>query len=162
MESDPRQWIQTLRQSHDRLAGIVAKLSPEQVSGIKTDPRTDLYSTGVLLYELCVGSRPFIAADPFQILAMHRDAPPVPPRTAAPARGLSEALERVILRALAKNPDERFIDAAEFLAALDDTPEGKRARAGTGGGRQRLVRYAVVAAIIVLATLAVAAATHLR
>ncbi|HEY2748662.1 MAG TPA: serine/threonine-protein kinase [Polyangia bacterium] len=142
--------------------GTPSYMSPEQTRGIKTDPRTDLYSTGVLLYELAVGFRPFVGSEPFEILQKHRDEPPVPPRTAAAGRGISEALERVIVRALAKNPDDRFADAAEFLAALDATPEGERRRAGKGAGRRRAVRYAVVAAIIVLASLAIAAATHLR
>jgi eukaryotic-like serine/threonine-protein kinase len=142
--------------------GTPSYMSPEQTRGIKTDPRTDLYSTGVLLYELCVGFRPFVGRDAFEILQKHRDEPPVPPRMAAAGRNISEPLERVILRALAKNPDERFADAAEFVAALDATPEGQRARAGNAGKHRRTVRYAVVAAIILLASLAVAAATHLR
>ncbi len=142
--------------------GTPSYMSPEQAQGIKTDPRTDLPS-GVLLYELCVGFRPFVASDPFELLRKHRDEPPIPPRTAAAGRGISEALERVILRALAKNPDERFDDAAAFLAALEATPEGQRARAGgaVGGGRRRALRYGVVAAVILLASLAIVAVSRL-
>ena len=63
----------------------VARADP----GIKTDPRTDLYSTGVMLYELCVGFKPFVAAEPFELLRKHRDEPPIPPRMAAAGRGIS-------------------------------------------------------------------------
>jgi eukaryotic-like serine/threonine-protein kinase len=143
--------------------GTPSYMSPEQANGIKTDPRTDLYAAGVILYELCAGFRPFVASEAFAILQMHRDEPPIPPRTAAAGRGISEALDRVILRALAKSPDERFADAAAFVAALDETPEGQSARAGSGaGGRGRLIRYAVVGAIILLASLAIVAATRLH
>ena len=141
--------------------GTPSYMSPEQVHGFKTDPRTDLYSTGVLLYELCVGVRPFAAAEAFELLRMHRDDPPPPPRTAAIGRQISEPLERVILQALAKNPDERYPDAAAFIAALDATPEGREGRGGAAR-RKKLVRYGVVAAIIVLASAAIAVATHLR
>jgi serine/threonine-protein kinase len=142
--------------------GTPSYMSPEQTRGIKTDPRTDLYSVGVLLYELCVGFRPFVASEPFELLRMHRDEPPVPPRTAMPSRGISEALEGVILKALTKDPEARFQDAAELVAALDATPEGRQRRSGDGGGRRHTLRYAVVAAIILLASLAIVAATRLH
>jgi serine/threonine-protein kinase len=143
--------------------GTPSYMSPEQTMGIKTDPRTDLYATGVILYELCAGFRPFVAAEAFELLRMHREEPPVSPRLAAAGRGISEALDQVILRALSKNPDDRFPDAAAFVAALDETPEGKRSRPGSGaGGRKRMIRYAVVGALILLASLAIAAATHLH
>jgi serine/threonine-protein kinase len=153
-----------LSQSNANLVpGTPSYMSPEQTHGIKTDPRTDLYATGVLLYELSVGFRPFVASEAFELLRKHRDEPPIPPRMAAAGRGISEALERVILRALAKSPDERFQDAAAFVAALDETPEGRRAQAGGGaGGRRRLIGYGVVAAVILLASLAIAAASRLH
>src|SRR5262245_26960793 len=113
----------TLTERHI-VAGTPSYMSPEQASGTKTDLRTDIYSTGVMLYELCVGKKPFQSDDVMQVLAMHLHQPPPPPRQAAPRRRISPALERVILRALSKDRDARFEDARAFLQALDATPEG--------------------------------------
>src|SRR5205085_7397407 len=112
----------TLTERHI-VAGTPSYMSPEQASGQKTDLRTDLYSTGVMLYELTVGKKPFQSDDIMQVLAMHINQEPPPPRKRAPGRKISQPLEKVILRALAKNRDERYQDAGEFLAALDATPE---------------------------------------
>jgi eukaryotic-like serine/threonine-protein kinase len=126
----------------DIVPGTPSYMSPEQAQGIKTDHRTDLYSAGVMLYEMCVGFKPFAAPDAYTMLQKHVHEEPIPPKMAAAGRGISDALDKVILRALAKNRDERFVDAAEFVAALDTTPEGRRASSGHG----RTLRYAVVAA----------------
>jgi hypothetical protein len=88
------------------------------------DHRTDLYSAGVILYGLCAGKKPFDAPDELEVLRMHLRTPPVPPRKAAPDRGISAALEKVILRALEKERDNRFYHAEEMLQALRATPEG--------------------------------------
>ena len=142
----------------DLVPGTPSYMSPEQAQGVKTDPRTDLYSTGVMLYELCVGFKPFVAADPFKVLQKHLHEAPVPPRVAAAGRGISEALERVILRALAKDRDARFANAAEFQAALEATPEGRKAlRVHTAGSRRRAWVYGLAAAAL-LAALGLAAA----
>ena len=109
------------------VAGTPSYMSPEQSAGQKTDLRTDIYSAAVMLYELSVGKKPFWAQDVMQILSMHIHKPPPKPREVAPVRGISEALERVILRGLAKDRNERFVDAAQFLGALDATPEGEEA-----------------------------------
>jgi serine/threonine-protein kinase len=131
--------------------GTPSYMSPEQAQGIKSDPRTDLYAAGVILYEMAVGFRPFVASEPYELLEMHINAPPVPPRVAAPGRGISEGLERVMLRALAKLPDERFTDAGEMARALAATPEGRSL--GGGGSRRALVYGAAAAAIVLLSTL---------
>ena len=133
-------------------------MSPEQARGIKTDLRTDIYSAGVMLYELCVGTKPFASEDLASLLAMHADLSPVPPRMAAPAARISEPLERVILRALAKDREERFPDAPSFLAALEATPEGGEAvRARTTfAGRtrpRRALRYSLGVGALLLAML---------
>ncbi len=107
------------------VAGTPSYMSPEQALGKKTDLRSDIYSAGVVLYVLCTGKRPFVAADTTALLRMQVDDPPPPPRRAAPAKRISEGLERVILRALEKRPGDRFQDVTEFLAALDDTTEGQ-------------------------------------
>jgi serine/threonine-protein kinase len=143
--------INDARQSQSNaniVPGTPSYMSPEQAQGIKTDPRTDLYAAGVILYELCVGFRPFVAADSFELLEKHVHEPPVPPRVAAPGRGISDGLERVILRALAKPLDERYADADEMVRAIDATPEG-RSRQG-GLARRALIYGAAAAAFLML------------
>jgi serine/threonine-protein kinase len=131
--------------------GTPAYMSPEQAQGIKTDQRTDLYAAGLILYELCVGFRPFVAAGPFELLKLQISEPPVRPRLAAPARRISDALEAVILRALEKDRAARFANSADFEAALRATPEGRKAG---GGGWVR--RWGVVVAVaVVLAAIGV-------
>ena len=106
--------------------GTPGYMSPEQAQGNALDQRTDLYSLGVLLFEMVVGRKPFRATSPVVLLRMQIDDPPPKPRQAAPLAGISAELDRVILKALEKDPASRFRSAAEFAAALDATPEGSR------------------------------------
>jgi TPR repeat protein len=95
--------------------GTVAYMAPEQSQpGREVDARADLYSTGVVLYELVAGRLPFDSDDWLQVLAMHRDTPPPP----IGVEGVPAALKAVIARALAKDPSARFASAAEMRAAL--------------------------------------------
>jgi tRNA A-37 threonylcarbamoyl transferase component Bud32 len=107
------------------VAGTPSYMSPEQARGGKTDLRTDIYSAGVMLYVLATGKRPFVADGPTQLLQMQIHDAPTPPRMMAPQKRISDGLERVILRALEKRPQDRFQSVAEFVAAIDDTPEGQ-------------------------------------
>ena len=107
------------------IAGTPSYMSPEQALGKKTDLRTDIYSAGVMLYVLATGKRPFAADGATKLLQMQVNEPPPPPRKTAPQKRISEALERVILRALEKRPADRFQNVTEFVAALDETPEGQ-------------------------------------
>jgi serine/threonine-protein kinase len=150
-----------LSQSNAMLVpGTPSYMSPEQSQGEKTDLRTDLYSTGVILYELCVGFKPFVAGDTAEMLQKQIHEAPIPPRQAAIGRRISEPLEKVILRALQKSRDARFADAAEFQQALDATPEGRAATNTAGSGRR--LKYALVIAAVVLATAGAAAMLLLR
>jgi eukaryotic-like serine/threonine-protein kinase len=101
--------------------GTPGYLSPEQASGKPADARSDLYALAVMLYELVVGRRPFMHADPLDVVRDHLSTPPVPPRS----RGakISDALEAAILRGLQKSPNDRFATAEEFSAALAKVPE---------------------------------------
>lgn len=93
-------------------------MAPEQAEDIDIDGRADIYSLGVVLYELLTGQPPFQAKTPLAVVMMHvRDPLPLP-RTLNP--DIPEAMERVIVRALAKNPDERFQTAGEMEQALKD------------------------------------------
>jgi tRNA A-37 threonylcarbamoyl transferase component Bud32 len=102
--------------------GTPLYMSPEQASGSPADHRTDIYSTGVILYELLTGRVPFKADSAVQVLSAHIATNPPPPSSVAPERNISPALEAVILRALAKQADERQASmqalAEELRAAI--------------------------------------------
>jgi protein kinase-like protein len=95
--------------------GTPQYMSPEQVTTSKVDGRSDLYSAGIVCYEVFCGRPPFeaTAADgPFTLFAKHVQAPPPPPTVIRP--GLDPMLEAVILKSLAKRPEDRYQTGAEF------------------------------------------------
>jgi len=105
--------------SSDMIMGTPQYISPEQAMGKSDlDQRTDLYSFGVMLYEMVVGKVPFNADTPFSIIHDHIFSPLPLPRTVNP--NVSEAVERVLLKALAKERDDRFEDAAQLVSAFKD------------------------------------------
>lgn len=98
------------------ILGSPAYMSPEQGRGERVDARSDIYSLGIVLYELLIGQVPFDADTPFAIVIKHSTAPLPPPRGLRP--DLPASVEQVLLKALAKDPAARFQDAAAFGAAL--------------------------------------------
>ncbi|GAB4442979.1 MAG: serine/threonine-protein kinase [Chloroflexi bacterium OHK40] len=98
------------------ILGSPAYMAPEQGRGERADARSDIYALGVVLYELITGRVPFDADTPFAIVIKHSQAPLPPPRSFRP--DLPEQLERVLLKALAKEPADRFQDAGAFGAAV--------------------------------------------
>lgn len=92
-------------------------LSPEQAQGRPLDGRSDLYSLGITLYKAATGDLPFKSKDWYELARMHVEEAPAPPRIAHP--DLSRKLERIILRLLAKHPDDRPATADELLAELE-------------------------------------------
>jgi Tol biopolymer transport system component len=96
--------------------GTPAYMSPEQALGRPTDPRSDVYSLGILLFELGVGRLPFPAQTITEAIRYHTQAAPPPPRSLRP--DLPVSLEQVILKALEKDPARRFASAAELAGAL--------------------------------------------
>jgi len=97
------------------MVGTPAYMSPEQVLGQKVDQRSDIYSLGIILYQMVTGREPFEADTPLAVALKHANEPLPLPSTVKP--GVAPAIERVILKALAKSPDDRFATAADFLAA---------------------------------------------
>ncbi|HEY6116529.1 MAG TPA: serine/threonine-protein kinase [Candidatus Dormibacteraeota bacterium] len=99
--------------------GTPQYMSPEQVSSSKVDGRSDLYSTGIVFYELVVGQPPFTASEadgPFTLMAKHVQAPPKPPSVFKP--GLNPELEAVILKSISKRPEDRYQSGADFDEAM--------------------------------------------
>ncbi len=97
-------------------------ISPEQVIGqVTLDGRSDIYSVGVLLYQTLSGKMPFEGLSDFEVLKAQVSSEPQPPSTVNPA--ISPELDRIVLAALKKNPDERFPTARDFRAALAAVPQ---------------------------------------
>ncbi len=99
--------------------GTPEYLSPEQARGADLTPASDIYSLGAMLYELACGVPVFTGPTPLSVVSKHLTDLPVPPHERAPAVKISPAFEAVLLKALAKDPAERFHSADEMRAALE-------------------------------------------
>jgi serine/threonine-protein kinase len=110
--------------------GTPEYISPEMAMGVPVDARADLYSVAVVLFHMVTGRLPFAAKDLRALLRAHVDSPPPRPSAVAPEAKVPAALEQVILRALAKLPEERYESAAEMREALAsvDLPRPARRR----------------------------------
>ncbi|HEY2012500.1 MAG TPA: protein kinase, partial [Bryobacteraceae bacterium] len=134
-------------------AGSPLYVSPEQALGTgAVDARTDVYSCGVVLYELVTGRLPFTGESAFALISAHRSVAPRPPAEWNP--GIGSGLNRVILRALEKDPDRRFASAAEFHTALERAlkPEIVVVRTPPGTPRFRNWTFAAAGIFTLLAT----------
>ena len=136
------------------LVGTPAYMSPEQAAGRRVDARTDQYSLGVVLYEMTTGRVPFSGESPTAVMVQHLQEPPPAPRLVNP--DLPPAVEAVVLRALAKDPDARFASAGEmaraFVAAvpeMDATIPAAAAGAGTAVGVPATVGVPAAATVAV-------------
>lgn len=116
------------------ILGTVTYLSPEQGRGEEPDQRSDLYGLGVVLYELTVGRPPFTGETQIATAMMHVKDPP--PALRSIAAGVPKWLETTIMKALAKDPDERFASAEEMANALGspDRGNGRTAAFPVGAG----------------------------
>jgi serine/threonine-protein kinase len=143
--------------------GTAAYMSPEQAMGEPLGPGSDLYSLGVVLYEMLTGSLPYDAETPIGIAVKHVNDPPCAPREANPS--VPEDLDAVVLRLLSKDPRDRYGSAGELILALHNlrparpvsppqqhpgaTPEPRRRRRTTGGTAVR-VAAALLPAVTLL------------
>ena len=105
-----------------QIIGTAAYFSPEQAKGESVDARTDLYSTGVVLYEMLTARQPFRGDSPVAVAYQHVSETPVPPSEVN--EDLPRSLDAVVLRALAKDPYQRFPDSGSFRAALHAVTSG--------------------------------------
>lgn len=105
------------------IIGTASYFSPEQAKGEPVDARADLYSAGVVLYELLTGRPPFRGESPVAVAYQHVSEQPAPPSEVVET--IPRAWDAVVLRALAKDPFQRFQDAASFREALDAARDGR-------------------------------------
>jgi len=107
------------------MVGTPAYMSPEQVQGHKVDRRTDIFSAGIILYQFLTGQKPFVGEGAWTVAKkIILDDPPVPSSLNV---GISPEFDRVVAKALAKNPEQRFATARDFARALRRVSEGKPA-----------------------------------
>ena len=121
-ESGDAQKEQKLTQQ-GMVLGTPPYMSPEQFTGKALDSRSDIYSLGVMAYEMLVGKLPFEADTPWQWATQHMSVQPTPFEVSAPSRDLPMGMRQAILKALSKDRDQRQTSAREFFAEL------------SGGGR---------------------------
>jgi serine/threonine-protein kinase len=145
------------------IVGTASVMAPEQVEQRPVDERTDIYAAGIMLYEMVVGHKPFQHADIQRLMRMHVEEKPVPPRKLLGPAALAPAIDAAIMRALAKDPRDRFQSAHEMAEALTDAwaepPDALAFPRARPPARRRARRYApllvAAALLIAIAVLAV-------
>ena len=111
----------------DVVCGTPQYMAPEQATGSQLDARCDLYAVGVILYQMATGHLPFDGQNSMEVLTRHVNELPVPPRQRQPDAPISEAMERLILRALEKDPAMRPQTAEEFRQLILEVPKAGHA-----------------------------------
>ena len=141
--------------------GTPQYMSPEQVSSSKVDGRSDLYSAGIIFYELVAGQPPFTASEadgPFTLMAKHVQAPPKPPSVHRP--GLDLGLEEVILKSISKRPEDRFQTGQEFDDAISSAADrlfpGWRRSLEPGADLSKMVPGAATPAMVAATPIGIA------
>src|SRR6266545_2213846 len=140
--------------------GTPSYVAPEQALGGGVDPRADLYSLSIVLYEMIAGRPPFRADDTVKLLTMHLSAPVPPIAEVAPGVEVPAAVEEVIRVGLAKEPANRHASASTYLAAVDALiagpadaaaapAGGSMAAAGRRAGTRRLAAVAALLALVI-------------
>ncbi len=130
---DPAQSAQAPRQRRLTKTGMIfgtpEYMAPEQARGQDVDQRSDIYAAGIILYELLTGAVPFLGESFLDVLNKHTMAQVPPMSEANPGVEVSRELQRVVYKALEKQPDDRFPTMKELSHAVLRTPEGRAVRA---------------------------------
>jgi hypothetical protein len=129
----------------NRVFGTASYMSPEQAMGERVGPESDLYSLGVVLYEMLTGTVPFEAEGPLATAMKHVTEDPIPLRKRNPY--VPEAMEAVVMGLLAKNPENRYGSAAELVEGLRRSLEGVPQAFAGAAGYSETVRSPAVAAV---------------
>ena len=108
-------------------------MAPERFTAGRIDRRADIYALGCLFYEMLTGSKPFAGGEYPALLYKHLNAEP--PKPSAARTGVPAALDAVVARSMAKNPESRFASAGELAAAAEDALDGSAARPSLRQGR---------------------------
>ena len=103
--------------------GTAKAISPEQARGREPDARSDIYAFGTLMYEVLTGRPPFVGDSAIDVIAGHLGSTPEAPSKHARKGWISEALDQVVLKALAKDPEQRFADVQALAEALEDAQQ---------------------------------------
>lgn len=123
----------------DTVMGTPAYISPEQAQAQGVDRRSDIYSLGIILYEMVTGRVPFLADTPLAVILKHVSAPLPLPSTLKP--DIPPQIEQVILKALAKSPQDRFDSATEFAAAWKRALSAGETVQSASGTVDKTLRY---------------------
>ena len=138
------------------MVGTPHYMAPEQAEESRgVDHRADLYSLGVILYEMLTGELPFGGGNIWNVLLKHASEEPSPPRKRRPDLTIPRDLERLVLRAMSKNPDDRFPSAQQMLTALEDLTSKEDQPGGSAprSGRRSLDLRWVALMLVALAAL---------
>ncbi|MEM7154023.1 MAG: protein kinase [Myxococcota bacterium] len=127
------------------IIGTAEYMSPEQGLGEDIDGRTDLYSVGVILYRMLTGEVPYRGNNPMAILYQHIHADRVPPSKACPEAEIGPQIDALVLKALARDRDERFATAEDFIEAIEAVDATASA---PSGGRLRGLALAGAATVL--------------
>ncbi len=104
-----------------KYVGSMAYSSPEQLLTAPLDGRSDIYSLGICLYEMATGLVPFASSNPMDLIDLHLHEPAPRFRAMSPGCGVSECIERVVLKCLEKSPDDRWQSARDLSEALQQS-----------------------------------------
>lgn len=102
----------------DKAIGSVHYISPEQARGDITDEKSDIYSVGVMMYEMLTGVKPFDADNPVTVALMHMQNEPKPPREINDS--IPEGLEEIVVRAMQRDPAKRYQSASEMIKDIEE------------------------------------------
>lgn len=106
-----------IEENNGETVGSVHYIAPEQARGQAPDARSDIYSLGIVMYEMLTGKLPYVGASDVEVAVKHMNTDPVSPRELAP--DISEELERICLKAMNSDIEKRYQTAAELLADLE-------------------------------------------